>query len=128
MLTAEADIRTEHAATYLARLCGHAGKMGTAGRRVGQRFTAEQGNAFDGVLVAGTAEVGEQAGERAGQAAGEGEHFRVGPAFIHRIGPYGQGRSLSGSSCGHQSGPGTRGRARSASAESAQLTTTRRAS
>ena len=31
MLTAEADIRTEHAATYLARLCGHAGKMGTAG-------------------------------------------------------------------------------------------------
>ena len=30
MLTAEADIRTEHAATYLARLCGHAGKMGTA--------------------------------------------------------------------------------------------------
>jgi hypothetical protein len=33
MLTAEADIRTEHAATYLARLCGHAGKMGTAGHR-----------------------------------------------------------------------------------------------
>ena len=37
MLTAEADIRTEHAATYLARLCGHAGKMGTAGRRLGHR-------------------------------------------------------------------------------------------
>ena len=37
MLTAEADIRTEHAATYLARLCGHAGKMGTAGRRPGHR-------------------------------------------------------------------------------------------
>jgi len=36
MLTAEADIRTEHAATYLARLCGHAGKMGTVGRRVGR--------------------------------------------------------------------------------------------
>jgi hypothetical protein len=37
MLTAEADIRTEHAATYLARLCGHAGKMGTAGHRRGHR-------------------------------------------------------------------------------------------
>ena len=37
MLTAEADIRTEHAATYLARLCGHAGKMSTAGRRMGHR-------------------------------------------------------------------------------------------
>ena len=36
MLTAEADIRTEHAARYLARLCGHAGKMG-AGRRLGHR-------------------------------------------------------------------------------------------
>ena len=33
MLTAEADIRTEHAASYLARLCGHAGKLGTAGHR-----------------------------------------------------------------------------------------------
>ena len=33
MVTAEADIRTEHAARYLARLCGHAGKMGTAGHR-----------------------------------------------------------------------------------------------
>jgi len=40
MLTAEADIRTEHAATYLARLCGHAGKMATAGRRLGHRRTA----------------------------------------------------------------------------------------
>ena len=37
MLTAEADIRTEQAARYLARLCGHAGKMGTAGRRLGHR-------------------------------------------------------------------------------------------
>jgi len=37
MLTAEADIRTEHAARYLARLCGHAAKMGTAGRRLGHR-------------------------------------------------------------------------------------------
>jgi hypothetical protein len=37
MLTAEADIRTEHAARYLTRLCGHAGKMGTAGRRPGHR-------------------------------------------------------------------------------------------
>jgi hypothetical protein len=34
---AEADIRTEHAARYLARLCGHAAKMGTAGRRPGHR-------------------------------------------------------------------------------------------
>ena len=37
MLTAEADIRTEHAARYLARLCGHAGKMGTAGHRMSHR-------------------------------------------------------------------------------------------
>jgi hypothetical protein len=37
MLTAEADIQTEHAARYLARLCGHAGKMGTAGHRRGHR-------------------------------------------------------------------------------------------
>jgi hypothetical protein len=37
MLTAEADIRTDRAATYLARLCGHAGKMGTVGRRLGHR-------------------------------------------------------------------------------------------
>ena len=35
MITAEADIRTEHAARYLARLCGHAGKMSTAGHRLG---------------------------------------------------------------------------------------------
>ena len=37
MLTAEADIRTEHPGRYLARLCGHAGKMGTAGHRLGHR-------------------------------------------------------------------------------------------
>jgi hypothetical protein len=37
MPTAEADIRTEHAARYLARLCGHLGKMGTARRRLGHR-------------------------------------------------------------------------------------------
>ena len=37
MLTAEADIQTEHAATYLARICGHAGKMGAAGHRLGHR-------------------------------------------------------------------------------------------
>jgi len=38
MLTAQADIRTEHAARYLTRLCGHAGKMGgMAGRRLGHR-------------------------------------------------------------------------------------------
>ena len=37
MLSAEADIQTENAARYLARLCGHAGKMGTAGRRPGHR-------------------------------------------------------------------------------------------
>jgi hypothetical protein len=37
MPTAEADIETEHAARYLARLCGHADKMGTAGRRLGHR-------------------------------------------------------------------------------------------
>lgn len=37
MLAVEADIRTEHAARYLARLCGHAAKMGTAGRRLGHR-------------------------------------------------------------------------------------------
>jgi hypothetical protein len=37
MLTAEANIRTEHAARYLARLCGHAGKMGTVGHRPGHR-------------------------------------------------------------------------------------------
>jgi hypothetical protein len=37
MPTAEADIRTEHAARYLARLCGHAAKMGPAGHRLGHR-------------------------------------------------------------------------------------------
>ncbi len=37
MITAEADIRTEHAAGYLERLCGHAGKMGAAGQRLGHR-------------------------------------------------------------------------------------------
>ena len=37
MLTAETDIQTEHAARYLARLCGHAGKMGTAGHRLSHR-------------------------------------------------------------------------------------------
>src|SRR5205085_8126782 len=47
---------------------------------VGQRLAAEQGNAFDGVLVAGAAEFGEQVGEGAGLAAGEGEHFRVAAA------------------------------------------------
>jgi hypothetical protein len=37
MLTAEADIKTEHAARYLERVCGHAGKMGAAGHRLGHR-------------------------------------------------------------------------------------------
>ena len=37
MLTAQADIQTEHAARYLARLCGHASKMGKAGHRPGRR-------------------------------------------------------------------------------------------
>ena len=37
MLSAEADIQTENAARYLARLCGHAGKMGAAGRRLRHR-------------------------------------------------------------------------------------------
>jgi len=37
MLTTEADIQTEHAARYLERVCGHAGKMGTAGHRLGHR-------------------------------------------------------------------------------------------
>ena len=36
MVTAEADIRTEHAARYLARLCGHAGQMATASLDYGQ--------------------------------------------------------------------------------------------
>jgi hypothetical protein len=42
MLTAEADIQTEHAARYLARLCGHAGKMGTVGHRLGHRQPAHE--------------------------------------------------------------------------------------
>ena len=37
MPTAEADIQTEHAARYLERVCGHAGKMGAAGHRLGHR-------------------------------------------------------------------------------------------
>jgi hypothetical protein len=37
MLTAQADIPTEHAARYLTRLCGHASKMGQAGHRLGHR-------------------------------------------------------------------------------------------
>ena len=37
MLTAEADIQTEHAARYLERVCGHAGKMGTTRHRLGHR-------------------------------------------------------------------------------------------
>jgi hypothetical protein len=40
MLTGDADIQTAHAASYLARLCGHAGKMGTAGHRLGHRPAA----------------------------------------------------------------------------------------
>ena len=37
MPAAEADIQTENAARYLARLCGHAGKMGAAGHRLRRR-------------------------------------------------------------------------------------------
>jgi hypothetical protein len=37
MPTAEADIKTEHAARYLERVCGHAGKMGAASHRLGHR-------------------------------------------------------------------------------------------
>ena len=37
MPTAEARIETQQAASYLARLCGHAGKMGPAGQRLGHR-------------------------------------------------------------------------------------------
>jgi hypothetical protein len=33
MPAAEADIPTDHAASYLARLCGHAAKMGQSGHR-----------------------------------------------------------------------------------------------
>lgn len=43
MLTTEADIRTEQAARYLARLCGHAGKMGTTGHRLGHRRPSHAG-------------------------------------------------------------------------------------
>ena len=35
MLTAQADIQTDHAARYLERVCGHAGKMGAIGHRLG---------------------------------------------------------------------------------------------
>ncbi|HEU5391225.1 MAG TPA: hypothetical protein VFV73_35515 [Streptosporangiaceae bacterium] len=37
MPAAEADIRTGHAASYLARLCGHAAKMGQASHRLPHR-------------------------------------------------------------------------------------------
>jgi len=37
VLTAEADIETEHAVRYLARLCGHLGKLGTAAHRLRHR-------------------------------------------------------------------------------------------
>ena len=37
MPAAEADIRTDHAARYLARLCGHAAKMGQSGHRLRHR-------------------------------------------------------------------------------------------
>jgi hypothetical protein len=37
MPAAEADIPTDHAASYLARLCGHAAKMGQASHRLPHR-------------------------------------------------------------------------------------------
>jgi hypothetical protein len=37
MLTTEAAIQTEHADSYLARLCGHVDKMGMTGYRLGHR-------------------------------------------------------------------------------------------
>jgi hypothetical protein len=40
MPAAEADIPTEHAASYLARLCRHAGQMGQAGHRLPHRRPA----------------------------------------------------------------------------------------
>jgi hypothetical protein len=40
MPAAEADIRTDNAARYLERLCGHAAKMGQAGHRLGHRRPA----------------------------------------------------------------------------------------
>jgi hypothetical protein len=43
MPTAEADINTEHAARYLARLCGHLGKMGAAGYRLSHRRPSHVG-------------------------------------------------------------------------------------
>ena len=43
MPTAEADIKTEHAARYLARLCGHLGKMGAAGHRLSHRRPSHAG-------------------------------------------------------------------------------------
>ena len=50
MLTAQADIRTEHAARYLTRLCGHAGKMGgMAGRRLGAPGRKRAGSKLAGL-------------------------------------------------------------------------------
>lgn len=40
MPAAEAHIRTDHAARYLARLCGHAGKMSDASHRPAHRQSA----------------------------------------------------------------------------------------
>jgi len=40
MPAAEADIPTEHAASYLTRLCDHIGKMGQAGHRLPHRRAA----------------------------------------------------------------------------------------
>lgn len=37
MPAAETDIRTGHAASYLARLCGHAAKMSQSGHRLSHR-------------------------------------------------------------------------------------------
>ena len=39
MPAAEADIATDHAASYLARLCGHAAKMSQSGHRLRHRRT-----------------------------------------------------------------------------------------
>jgi hypothetical protein len=43
MLTAEADVQTEHAARYLSRLCGHADKMGITGQRLAHRPRSHAG-------------------------------------------------------------------------------------
>jgi len=43
MPTAQADITTEHATRYLARLCGHADKMGAAGRGPSHRPPSHAG-------------------------------------------------------------------------------------